>query len=168
MKALLLLAALASAPLAAQDKPARTVYQIDFVIRDTATAAPQKVTMLVIDQGGAGTVRTGTRVPVQLDAIDAKGGGAGRRTDYFDIGLNIDCRAHTLEGRVQLNADIEMSSLRKPEPGVPGSVATPAVSSVRTHVNTGVKPGQPTLIARIDDPALKRTLEVEATATPAN
>ena len=167
MRTLLLLTVLTSATLPAQDKPTRTIYKVDFVIRDSGGTTPYKLSMLVEDQNGTGTVRTGTRVPVILEAIDGKGG-AGRKTDYVDVGLNLDCRVQTVEGLVRLNADVEMSSLRKPEAGYPGSAATPAVSSLRTHVNTGLKPGQPAVVARVDDSIAKRSLEIEATATPVN
>lgn len=152
----------------AQEKPsARAVYKVDFVIRDSAGTPPHKVSMLIDGQNGSGNIRTGTRVPIVMEVPDGKGG-SGRKTDYVDVGLNLDCKALTIEDRVRLNADIEMSSLRKPETGLPGSISTPAVTSSRTHVSAGLKPGQPTIIAQIDDPVAKRNIEVEVTATPVN
>jgi hypothetical protein len=119
---LLLLAALGlpSKPAFAQDKakteqrikPSIPVkVQIVFTELDgekKVSSLPYSFNVLVDDRPGGRysvNLRTGIRVPIEVEAKDAK-------TTYLDIGTNIDCGVHAEEdGRFRVLLNVERSSL---------------------------------------------------------
>jgi hypothetical protein len=156
---------LASAlPVGAQEKKESAtpaVYRVEFNIRDGSEAAAKagRRYAMLIEANGKGTFRVGNRVPI------ATGGAQVGQYQYFDVGVNIECRLRESNGKVDLNADIEVSNIVEHEKGAAAIPPNPTVSSIRLSVGTIVDLGKPALVASIDDPVTMRRFDVEATVT---
>ena len=121
------------------------VYRAEFTIRDGSDAAGKagrRYTML-LDSTGKGVIRVGNRVP-------------------------IDCRVRDIQGKVGLNAEIDVSTIIEHPKGAAEAPPNPTIASVRMTVSTTLNAGKPTLVASINDPITMRTFDVEATITKVN
>jgi hypothetical protein len=132
-------------------RPADAPYTVQFTIRDANDAAAKSgrtYTTQLDAANSRSTIRTGTKVPYQ------SGGGF----NYADIGVNIDTRLNDRDGRLNLYASIELSSLVERTP-------MPVISQVRAETSTVVTAGRETPVLTIDDPILQRKLRVDALVT---
>lgn len=159
---------LASLPALAQDNTVpvnRSVYRVEFNIRDgnpVASTGGRRYTML-IENEGRNSVRVGSKVPYVTGSTQTGAAPAvSTQYNYADIGVNIDCRLREMNGRVSIQAEMEISSV------LSGGVPTPTVQSARVVVVTTLEPGKPALLTTIDDPIIQRKLNIEATATKVN
>lgn len=145
------LLALSLLPLAAlaQDS-ATTSYKVDYVIKDGAQSRRYSV---LIERGGRGSFRVGTRQPY----LTAPG-----NYGYADVGVNIDARLNDTPRGLSLESNIEISSLQTDpkSTATPGSL--PVIAQVRTNVTHSITPGRPAVIAIIDDPVTLKKFEIEA------
>lgn len=149
-------------PVRAQEKKdpvTAGVYRVEFNIRDGSEAAAKagRRYAMLIEANGQGTFRVGNRVPIASGGVQPGQGGF----QYFDVGVNIDCRLRESNGKVDLNANIEISTIVEHEK----AVAAPTVSSIRLNVSAILGLGKPALVASIDDPVTMRKFNVEATVT---
>jgi type II secretory pathway component GspD/PulD (secretin) len=151
-----------------------TVYKVEYRIHDgndPAAKAGRRYTIL-IDSTGRGTFRVGDRVPVATGSFQSGVGGAGvnplvnTQFNYLDIGVNIETKLGEKDGKVELNSNLDLSTIseHKPQPGSPVMPA-PTVAQMKIAVDALVSPGKPTLVASIDDPVTQRKVEVEAIVT---
>ncbi len=161
------------APAFSQDRN-RSTYRVDFIIRDGNPAgakAGRRFTMLV-DADGKNSIHINHKVPYATGSTQlAQGGGAAfanTQLQYFDAGVDIDCRLHEVNTRLTMAAEFGVSTLVSADKNVPGSVPNPTVASVHMSLNTVLDPGKSAVIATIDDPATQRKFEIEATATRIN
>jgi hypothetical protein len=160
-------AVLAALPLAAQERRERVDpfgYKVVYTIRDDKA---QRNYTLLVDAGGRGTLRSGNRVPVVTSSTHPDAGGGTTQYQYFDTGINIDCRVRETDAKVVLNSDLDISTVVEPVKAAgAASGPNPTVASVRVGgVSAVVAPGRPTVIASIDDPVTTRKLEIVATVT---
>jgi hypothetical protein len=138
---------------------------VEFVfseLQDNKIVNSRTYEMLAQSGIGAGyppnKIRAGARVPVLT----------GPSFQYFDIGMNIDCRVEDRDGGIGLNITADSSSLTFPEAdkSTPGS-GHPIVQQFRAEVDTVVTPGKPTIVSKMDDPSSKRRFQLEVTASKA-
>jgi len=158
--AVLLLTAFAvSAP--AQEARDTPLYRVEFNIHDGSDAAAKtgrRYTML-IEATGKGAFRAGNKVPYLTGAAS---GNQAPQYGYADVGMNIDARLREISGRIFLTADFDISTVM---PREKESLPNPTIASIRVGVNTIISPGKPILVASVDDPAIKRRFDIEATVT---
>jgi hypothetical protein len=98
------------------------------------------------------TIRAGGRIPVTT------GGG----TTNYDVGTNIDANSlRESQSEISLHISADLSTLVQDTPGT-----TPVVRQNRWSGNVLVPVKKPTLVFASDDPASRRQLQLELTATP--
>jgi len=145
-------------------KPANA-YRVEFVfseLQDNKIVNSRTYEMLAQAGVRAGQppnkIRAGAHVPVLT----------GPSFQYFDIGMNIDCRVEDRDGGIGLNITADSSSLTFPDTdkSTPAS-SHPIVQQFRAEVDTTVTPGKPTIVSRMDDPSSKRRFQLEVTASKA-
>ena len=134
-------------------------YRAEFTIRDStdtsAAKAGRRYTML-IDPAGKGSLRVGNRLPYFT----------GQQWNYFDVGVNIECRVREQGGKLAVNSDVDISSVIEHPKGAANSPQpNPTVSSVRLSLGSNIPPGKPTLIGSFNDPVTNRTFDVQITVT---
>jgi hypothetical protein len=141
----------------APEKPV-SVYRLEFVVRELEggkTINSRAYTMSVED-GDVGRIRVGNKIPFSS---------AKDQFQYFDVGINIDCRLRDLGSYILLeNTQIEISSIVKDEPAG-GGTPNPIMRQARASVAAAITPGKPAVITSMDDVSSNRRYEVEVTAT---
>jgi hypothetical protein len=132
---------------------------VEFNIRDGSEAAAKsgRRYAMLIAANGKGTFRVGNRVPF------ATVGMPPGQYQYYDVGVNIDCRLGESNGKVDINADIDVSNIVEHEKGAAAIPPSPTVASIRLSVGTILDLGKPALVASINDPVIMRRFDVEAT-----
>ena len=99
-------------------------------------------------------------------------GGAGPKPlmqyTYLDTGVNIECRLRELNGKITLNADLDISAVRQHDRAAALNPPNPTVAAIRLGVSALMSPGKPTQIVSMDDPVTMKRFDVEATVTKVN
>ena len=140
------------------------LYRVEFAINDGSDAGgPGRLYTMFVESAGKGLFRVGNRVPVA--SRPSLPGEGSAQFQYIDIGVNIDCRVRELEGKVGLNADIDVSTIAGRPTGPADGLQNPTIASVRMSINTTLNAGKPTLVAAVNDPVTMRKFEVSATVT---
>jgi hypothetical protein len=98
-------------------------------------------------------MRAGSRFPVR----DAD------KTNYLDVGVNVDTRLEDGPEGLEMEVTAEISSAGTE---VSTSGAAPVIRQVRTNAQAVVAPNKPTMLFTIDDPASHHRFELEVTAAP--
>jgi hypothetical protein len=161
-------------PVHAQEKTAEpAVYKVEFAIRDGSQAAQtgRRYTM-VVSANEKGIFRIGEKVPYATSSLQPGIGGAGPQPlmqyTYLDTGVNIECRLRELNGKITLNADLDISAVRQHGKTDTLNPPNPTVAAIRLGVSTLMSPGKPTQIVSMDDPVTMKKFDVEATVTKLN
>jgi hypothetical protein len=162
-------------PADAQEKTAEpAVYKVEFAIRDGSQAAAQtgrRYTM-VVSASEKGIFRIGEKVPYATSSFQPGVGGTGPQPlmqyTYLDTGVNIECRIRELNGKITLNADLDISAVRQHEKTDTLNPPNPTVAAIRLGVSTLMSPGKPTQTVSMDDPVTLKRFDVEATVTKLN
>ena len=110
---------------------------------------------MVVEDGSYGRTRVGNRVPVLTQE---------KNYNYYDVGMNIDCRPRGREDDVELDLGVELSSI-VPQEQPQTAAANPVLRQQRSNVSSVVTLGKPTLVASMDDVLSNRRYEIEVTAT---
>jgi hypothetical protein len=135
-----------------------SVYRLEFTVREVEDGKRlnSRSYVMSVQDGSTGSIRVGNRVPYN----------SGKdQFQFYDVGINIDCRLRERENNVLLdNASIEISSIVKDESPSAAS-PNPVVRQARARVDAAVTPGKPTLVTGLDDVSSNRRYEVEVTAT---
>ena len=156
-------------PTAAQEKntaSGRAFYRVEFTIRDGDPAASKggRRYVITIDNEGRGSYRVGSRVPYVSGAVhQGSPQPVATQYQYYDAGVNIDCRAREVASKVMLDGNIEISSVVAPDKG--STTPNPTVNSVRMNFTSLTEPNKPATLVSVDDPVTTRRLEVTATVT---
>ena len=164
---------LTATPAFAQEKKDpvnRSVYKVEFNIRDGGSAAANagRRYSIQVESEGRGLFRLGNKVPYITGGTQSSPGTplVNRQYNYAEVGVNIDCRLHELNNRVSMNANIELSSVVQNDKGAGGP--NPTIAMTRIEVATELDPGKPAIISTVDDPVTQRRLDIEATASKVN
>jgi hypothetical protein len=152
--------------------PDSAVYRVEFNIHDGSDAAAKAgrhYTML-IEANGKGVFKAGSKVPYATGSFQPGAGSPQVATqyNYAEVGVNIDAYLKEVNGRVSLNAMLDLSTLVQPDKGAAMTPPTPTIAQLRVQINAALTPGKPTQVAAIDDPVTMRKFEVEATITKVN
>lgn len=136
-------------------------YRLDFALKeleDTRTLSIKRYSTLgtLGRDARQGQIRAGTRIPYTN----------GSNTQYYEVGVNIDCFALREEGtRLNMVVTSDISSIPAAE-GTTAPVTVPVVRQNRWTAEVTVDLGKPTVLFSSDDPGSKRKLQLEVTATP--
>ena len=147
----------------AEETPARperprSAFRLDYQIYELegGKRVNERAYTLVVNEGGSGNLRVGSRVPIVLSA--EKG------VQYQDVGLRIGSRVFEREpGDVVLEADVEISSFAIPEQAE--TKGTPLLRTLSEAVSTRPALGKPVLLASVDDVGSRKRTQVEVTVT---
>lgn len=165
MKRFLLLATLvmAALPLLAQEvmtpkAPApRHFYKLTYVLKefDEGKVVNQRSFVLAVSTGDrySSRMRAGSRFPVREQD----------KTNYVDVGVNLDTRLEDGPDGLVMDTSAEISSV-----GNEASIGNngPVIRQVRTNALAIVPPNKPTLLFSVDDPASRHQFQLEVTAAP--
>jgi len=170
MRSVALLLAVLSAPLALLHAQPPEVYKVDLTMRDATdqSAKSGRHYVMLVDTHNAGTFKLGNREPVASGSFQP-GAGANSLVNtqytYIDTGVNIECRLEQPDNnsRLQLRADIDISTVSPPK----GSVPNPVIGQLKLNITALITPGKRTVVASIDDPVSNRKFDVEALITKA-
>jgi len=135
-----------------------SVYRLEFVVRELEDGKKinSRSYSMSVEDGGMGRVRVGNRIPFNTGKDQFQ---------YFDVGINIDCRLRDHGSYILLyDTGIEISSIVKDESAT-GGTPNPIVRQARSSVAAAITPGKPAVIASMDDVSSNRRYEVEVTAT---
>lgn len=139
-------------------KPEPKFFTLNFVVREVEGGKPlntRAFAMTVASIPGNQMIRAGAKVPVST---------GGTSFQFYDLGVNIDCRAvREVGSSLMMNVSAEVSSLVLP---TDGALSQPTVRQNRWNSEAVIPLKKPTVIFSSDDLASKRTLQLEVTATP--
>jgi hypothetical protein len=147
-------------------RKAVNAYRLDFVLSELVDGKKVNTRSysVVAREGKMNKLRSGARYPLatgtQLN---------NTQFQYIDIGVNIDCEIDAQDGTLELNATIDSSSVSWPDAGSAHSApGQPVISQMRSEIRTFIRPGVPTMVSSMEDPASKRRFQVDVTAAKVN
>jgi hypothetical protein len=153
----------AQTPEAAKSPEPSKFYKLEFVVKEVEGSkvlnARSYSMTVAANAPETASIRAGSKIQVA----------SGPGIQYLDVGVNIDCRKVTeLPRDLSLFVAADVSSLpSEPSPSATtGIFATPTVRQNRWSSSVIVPLKKPTLIFSSDDPASKRQMQLELTATP--
>jgi hypothetical protein len=164
MKRVLLLAtlALAALPLLAQDvmtpKPPvpRHFYKLTYVLKefDAGKVVNQRDFVLTVSTGERYTsrMRAGSRFPVRDEG----------KTNYVDVGVNLDNRLEDTPEGLAMDVNAEISSAGNDA----STSGAPVIRQVRTNAQAIVAMNKPYVLFNVDDPSSRHQFQLEVTAAP--
>lgn len=157
----LLMVVLAAGAAAGQDesskpaKPEAKYFHLDFAVKEVEagkTLNARNYSMTVWTGPGLASVRSGSKVPLPTSKLT-----------YVDIGTNIDCsNVQEVDGQLAFMVTAEVSSTAADASDLQAQVIRQAKWS--SPVLVPLK--KATVIFSSDDPASKRRMELEVTASP--
>jgi hypothetical protein len=108
-------------------------------------------------------LRSGTRYPIATATVEKN----TTQFQYLDVGVSIDCRVVERGGYLELNAVVDSSVIEGADAhGVPKPVIDqPVIGQMKSDIRSLIRPGTPTMVSSMEDPASKRRFQLEVTAT---
>jgi hypothetical protein len=161
----LLLAAIsvvAQGPPSGAPKPTRHFYKLTYVLKesDEGKLVNQRTFVVSGSTGDinllekyASRLRAGSRYPVREEG----------KTNYVDVGVNIDTRLEEVADGLAMDATAEISSLGGEASANGGA---PVLRQVRTNAQAIVALNKPYVLFTVDDPASRHQFQLEVTAVP--
>ena len=142
----------------AQDKPEVALFRVDFTLHDSTDVAAKngRKYSLLINGNNKSVLKVGNRVPVAS-------GGSGQFS-YIDIGVNIECVVGERNGRYQVHANMDLSTVIPPDKTAT-VIPNPTISQIRLDIDTTVTAGKPTVVASFDDPGTARKVDIDVLLT---
>jgi hypothetical protein len=152
---------------AAADKPPN-VYRLDFALSEFVDGKKVNTRNYTVTAREAemNKLRSGARYPIATATVEKN-----TQFQYLDIGVSIDCRVVERGGYLELNAVVESSDLEGVSPHVVPNLSlgpNPVVGQMKSDIRSLIRPGTPTMISSMEDPASKRRFQLDVTATKAN
>jgi hypothetical protein len=139
--------------------PLPEFFRLDFSLKELESGKlvnTRSYQTMAVSGNNVASIRSGGRVPVNT--------GTDKAYTYIDIGVNIDVRRVTRVNE-ELNLDVtaEISGSVEPNehPALP-----PVIRQTRWNSVVAVPMRKATVLFTSDDPASKRQLQLEMTATP--
>ena len=111
-------------------------------------------------------LRSGARYPVATGTADKS-----TQIQYLDVGVSIDCRVVERGGYLELNAVVESSDIEGVDAHNVPNLATGqdlVIGQMKSDIRSLIRPGIPTMVSSMEDPASKRRFQLDVTATKAN
>ena len=149
-------------PALPDDAPARperprSSFRLEYQIfeLDGAKRVNERSYTQLVNEGGSGNLRVGSRVPIPA---------GDKGIQYMDVGLRINSRISEKEpGDVVLDADVDVSSFALSEQ--PDLKTSPVLRTLTQNVSTRPALGRPTLLSSVDDVNSRKRTQVEVTVT---
>lgn len=116
---------------------------------------------MILRERQRGRIDTGNRVPVVTSVKSDQ----PPSYVYMDVGLNIEGSYLENKGNIDMELNLEMSSLVQPEVQTESMRANPVVRQVRERLSPMITPGKATVVSTLDDTASKKTFQIEVLAT---
>ncbi len=133
----------------------RHFYKVTYVLKesDEGKVISQRSFVMTGSTGDRYTsrMRAGSRFPVR----------DGDKTNYLDVGVNIDNHLEDVADGVAMEVTAEISSAATDAGSTGGA---PVIRSMKTTAQVVVTPNKPTQLFAIDDPASHHRFEMEVTA----
>ncbi|MGA9529581.1 MAG: hypothetical protein WBS24_15810 [Terriglobales bacterium] len=153
---------------AAANKPLN-VYRLDFVLSEFLDGKKVNTRSYTVTarEDEMNKLRSGARYPIATATADKN----TTQFQYLDIGVSIDCRVVERGGYLELNAVVESSDIEGADThGVPNSTIdqSPVVGQMKSDIRSLIRPGTPTMVSSMEDPASKRRYQLDVTATKVN
>lgn len=150
-----------------KDPGPRSVYKVEFTIRDGSQTDPGRHYAILVAADGRSVFRLGNKVPYVTGRTEAGSGATPVSTqyNYADIGVTIDCHLREIANKVAMSTNIELSSVLHSDKGSSGIEPHPTIAQTRIEVTADLEPGKPTVLSTVDDPVTQRKLNIEAIAT---
>jgi hypothetical protein len=167
----LLLAAALLVPVwavSAQERPEGAVYKAEFNIHDGTDAAAKtgRRYSMLLNPMSKGVLKVGNRVPAATASMPAGNiPGVSTQYTYIDVGVNIDLDIREQNGRLNLRASMDISTIAPPDKNAVSVAHNPTISQIKLNIDTGVTAGKPVVVAAFDDPVTGQRFEVQATIT---
>jgi hypothetical protein len=145
------------------------VYRLDFVLSEFVDGKKVNTRSYTVTarEDEMNKLRSGARYPIATATVDKN----TTQFQYLDIGVSIDCRVVERGGYLELNAVVESSDIEGADVhGVPNSTIdqSPVVGQMKSDIRSLIRPGTPTIVSSMEDPASKRRFQLDVTATKAN
>ncbi len=152
---------------AAVSKPLN-VYRLDFALSEFADGKKVNTRSYTVTarEDEMNKLRSGARYPVATATVDK-----GTQYQYLDVGVSIDCRVVERGAYLELNAVVDSSDIEGADAhGVPNPSTGlgPVIGQMKSDIRSLIRPGTPTMVSSMEDPASKRRFQLDVTATKAN
>jgi hypothetical protein len=152
---------------AAVNKPLN-VYRLDFALSEFVDGKKVNTRNYTVTarEDEMNKLRSGARYPVASATVDK-----GTQYQYLDIGVSIDCRVVERGAYLEINAVVDSSLIEGADAhGVPNPSTGlgPIIGQMKSDIRSLIRPGTPTMVSSMDDPASKRRFQLDVTATKAN
>jgi hypothetical protein len=151
---------------AAVNKPLN-VYRLDFALSEFVDGKKVNTRNYTVTarEDEMNKLRSGARYPVASATVDK-----GTQFQYLDVGVSIDCRVVERGGYLELNAVVDSSVIEGADANsVPSPrIDQPVIGQMKSDIRSLIRPGTPTMVSSMEDPASKRRFQLDVTATKAN
>jgi len=151
---------------AAVNKPLN-VYRLDFALSEFLDGKKVNTRSYSVTarEDEVNKLRSGARYPIESGAVDKS-----IQFQYLDVGVSIDCRVVERGGYLELNAVIDSSEIEGADThGVPNTMGhSPVIGQMKSDIRSLIRPGTPTMVSSMEDPASKRRFQLDVTATKEN
>jgi hypothetical protein len=130
-------------------------YRLDFSVNEMEDGKKinSRQYSMDLNANDANELKIGTRVPIEA---------AHEQFQYMDIGTNIWCRIGERPEGIPLSVRAEISNFATPE----GSGSSrPIIRQFRINASTLAQLGKPMVVGSVDDPASKRSFQLEVTVS---
>ncbi len=140
------------------------VYRLDFALSEFVDGKKVNTRSYSVTarEDEMNKLRSGARYPVATATVDK-----GTQFQYLDVGVSIDCRVVERGGYLELNAVVDSSVIEGADThGIPSPVIDqPVIGQMKSDIRSLIRPGTPTMVSSMEDPASKRRFQLEVTAT---
>jgi hypothetical protein len=151
-------------------QPQPRFYKLEFVVKelekDKVINSRVYATSLSANTREGASIRAGSRIPVATTTSNPSGGPASKQYNYYDVGVNIDCRdARELpSGQVTLFLSVDVSNVVGTNET--GGDLPPLVRNTKWSSAIVISVRKTTTVFSSDDPSGNRKMQLDITATP--
>ncbi len=152
---------------AAVNKPLN-VYRLDFALSEFVDGKKVNTRSyrVIAREDETNKLRSGTRYPVATATVDKT-----TQFQYLDVGVSIDCRIAERGAYLELNAVVDSSDIRDADAHGgrnPSIGQSPVIGQMKSDIRSLIRPGTPTMLSSMEDPASRRRFQLDVTATKEN
>jgi hypothetical protein len=138
-------------------------YHLSFVVQelDNGRVINSRAYSMIMSEMGQSSIRAGEKVPYSSTT------GANTEWQQIDVGVNIDCRGlQATANGVSLNIKADISSVMESHGANSPPPSLPIIRNNQWESNVVLPLKQPSVLFSSDDPASKRTMQLQLTITP--
>ncbi|MFZ3341504.1 MAG: hypothetical protein WA609_15475 [Terriglobales bacterium] len=140
------------------------VYRLDFALSEFVDGKKVNTRSYTVTarEDEMNKLRSGTRYPIATTTVEKN----ETQYQYLDVGVSIDCRVVERGAYLELNAVVDSSVIE----GADAHAATypsigPVIGQMKSDIRSLIRPGTPTMVTSMEDPASKRRFQLDVTAT---